>query len=261
VNCGSIPHELFESEFFGHVRGAFTSAVSDRLGRFQLADGGTLFLDEAGEIPMDLQAKLLRVLQEGEFERVGENVTRKVDVRVVAATNRDLKEDVAKGRFRLDLYYRLAVFPLEMPPLRERREDIPELAAQFVRQSAARFHVAEPRLSHRELQRAMRYDWPGNIRELQNAIDRAVILARDGRLELDLPDGAQSEPAKLPVDVTDVVPEPRWREMEKANLTAALTRTSYRVSGPGGAAELLELHPATLTSRMKALGIRRPGAS
>ncbi|MGC4050801.1 MAG: sigma 54-interacting transcriptional regulator [Paludibaculum sp.] len=182
VNCGSIPHELFESEFFGHVRGAFTSAVSDRLGRFQLADGGTLFLDEAGEIPMDLQAKLLRVLQEGEFERVGENVTRKVDVRVVAATNRDLKEEVTKGRFRLDLYYRLAVFPLEMPPLRDRKEDIPELAAQFVRQSAARFHVTEPRLSHRELQRAMRYDWPGNIRELQNAVDRAVILARDGRL-------------------------------------------------------------------------------
>ncbi|QOY92183.1 sigma 54-interacting transcriptional regulator [Paludibaculum fermentans] len=257
VNCGSIPHELFESEFFGHVRGAFTSAVSDRLGRFQLADGGTLFLDEAGEIPMDLQAKLLRVLQEGEFERVGENVTRKVDVRVVAATNRDLKEEVAKGRFRLDLYYRLAVFPLEMPPLRDRREDIPELAAQFVRHAAARFHVAEPRLSHRELQRAMRYDWPGNIRELQNAVDRAVILARDGRLELDLPDGPAAEPARIPLELADVVPEPRWREMEKANLTAALRRTNFRVSGPGGAAELLELHPATLSSRMKALGIRR----
>ncbi|MGJ5815476.1 sigma 54-interacting transcriptional regulator [Paludibaculum fermentans] len=261
VNCGSIPHELFESEFFGHVRGAFTSAVSDRVGRFQLADGGTLFLDEAGEIPMDLQAKLLRVLQEGEFERVGENVTRQVDVRVVAATNRDLKEEVAKGRFRLDLYYRLAVFPLEMPPLRDRREDIPELAARFVRQAAARFHVAEPRLNHRELQRALRYDWPGNIRELQNAIDRAVILARDGRLELDLPEGSASLPATVASEPAGVIPESRWREMEKANLTAALQRTNFRVSGSGGAAELLELHPATLSSRMKALGIRRPGIS
>ncbi|WP_321472837.1 sigma 54-interacting transcriptional regulator [uncultured Paludibaculum sp.] len=259
VNCGSIPHELFESEFFGHVRGAFTSAVTDRVGRFQLADGGTLFLDEAGEIPMDLQAKLLRVLQEGEFERVGENATRKVDVRVVAATNRDLKEEVAKGRFRLDLYYRLAVFPLEMPPLRDRKEDIAQLAAHFVRQAAARFHVAEPRLSHKELQHAMRYDWPGNIRELQNAVDRAVILAHDGRLELDLPDGQAPAPIPVVVEAGEVVPESRWREMERANIAAALKRANFRVSGSGGAAELLELHPATLSSRMKALGIRRQG--
>lgn len=257
VNCGSIPRELFESEFFGHVKGAFTSAVSDRMGRFQLADGGTLFLDEAGEIPLELQSKLLRVLQEGEFERVGENVTRKVNVRVVAATNRDLKEEVARGRFRLDLYYRLAVFPLEMPPLRDRREDIPELITHFVRKAAARFHVAEPLVSQAEAQRAKGYSWPGNIRELQNAVDRGVILARNGKLELELHDAPR--PAPPPVEAAEIVTEPRWRDMERANLEAALRKTNYRISGPGGAAELLEIHPATLASRMKSLGIRRPG--
>jgi transcriptional regulator with GAF, ATPase, and Fis domain len=188
VNCGSIPRELFESEFFGHKKGAFTGAIQDRVGRFQLADGGTLFLDEVGEIPLELQSKLLRVLQEGEFERVGEDVTRRVNVRVIAATNRDLRKEVAEGRFRLDLYYRLGVFPMEVPPLRERREDISLLAAHFVRQACARFHVAEPRLPQRELERAQAYAWPGNVRELQNVVERAVILARGGVLSFELPD-------------------------------------------------------------------------
>lgn len=259
VNCGSIPRELFESEFFGHVRGAFTGAVKDRVGRFQLADGGTLFLDEVGEIPVELQAKLLRVLQEGEFERVGEDRTRRVDVRVIAATNRDLKEEVAAGRFRLDLYYRLGVFPLELPPLRARREDVPLLIEHFVRQASMRFHVAPPRVTQREMERAQGYDWPGNVRELQNTVERAVILARGGVMELDLPGKARAVVAKQAAVVAkQVIPEAEWREMEKANLLAALEAAGGKVSGPGGAAELLGVHPATLTSRLKGVTSKSP---
>ncbi len=255
VNCGSIPRELFESEFFGHKRGAFTGAVADRVGRFQLADGGTLFLDEVGEIPLELQAKLLRVLQEGEFERVGEDVTRRVSVRVIAATNRDLRKEVAEGRFRLDLYYRLGVFPMEVPPLRERREDIPLLAAHFVRAACARFHVAEPRLPLRELERAQGYGWPGNVRELQNVVERAVILARGGVISFELPDSAE---VVLPTG-GEVVTEREWRLRERANLLAALEKAKGKVSGAGGAAELLGVHPATLASRLRALGVRGRG--
>ncbi len=257
VNCGSIPRELFESEFFGHARGAFTGAVQDRVGRFQLADGGTLFLDEVGEIPLELQAKLLRVLQEGEFERVGEDRTRRVDVRVIAATNRDLRKEVAEARFRLDLFYRLGVFPMDVPPLRERREDIPELAAHFVRQACVRFHLPEPRLPQRELDRAQDYGWPGNIRELQNVVERAVILARGGSLALDLPEAGLRPAVVVARQATEVIPEREWREREKANVQAALAAAKYRVSGPGGAAELLEVHPATLASRLRALGIEK----
>jgi len=258
VNCGSIPRELFESEFFGHARGSFTGAIRDRVGRFQLADGGTLFLDEVGEIPLELQSKLLRVLQEGEFERVGDETTRRVNVRVVSATNRDLRKEVAEGRFRLDLFYRLGVFPLEVPPLRERSEDIPELASYFVRQACARFHVPEPRLIGRELERAGLYHWPGNIRELQNVIERAVILAQDGTLTLDLPH-LDRPPAIAPTSATDVIPEAEWRRRERANVLAAMERSGYRVSGQGGAAELLGIPPGTLASRLKALGIQKRG--
>ena len=262
VNCGSVPRELFESEFFGHVRGSFTGAVRDRVGRFQLADGGTLFLDEVGEIPLELQSKLLRVLQEGEFERVGDEATRHVSVRVVAATNRDLRKEVAEGRFRLDLFYRLGVFPIEVPPLRERREDIPELIAHFVRQACLGFHLPQPAVPHREVERAQRYDWPGNVRELQNAVERAVILARGGRLALDLPHSAKTAPqapeAEAPQQI-EVVPEKRWREREQANVLAALRQTGFRVSGKGGAAELLGINPGTLSSRLKALGIDKRG--
>lgn len=256
VNCGSIPRELFESEFFGHVRGAFTGAVKDRIGRFQLADGGTLFLDEVGEIPLELQAKLLRVLQEGEFERVGEDRTRRVDVRVIAATNRDLKSEVAASRFRLDLYYRLGVFPLELPPLRDRPEDIPLLIEHFVKQSAARFHLPQPRLSQREMERAQGYNWPGNVRELQNAVERAVILARGGALTLDLPGQPKPLPTPTKSDRHKIIPESEWRAKEKQNLEAALEAASGRISGAGGAADLLGIHPATLTSRLKSFGIR-----
>ena len=264
VNCGSIPRELFESEFFGHVRGSFTGAVRDRVGRFQLADGGTLFLDEVGEIPLELQSKLLRVLQEGEFERVGDEATRRVNVRVVAATNRDLRREVNEGRFRLDLYYRLGVFPVEAPPLRDRREDIPDLIAHFVRQASVRFHIPPPGVPHREIERAQRYDWPGNVRELQNVVERAVIVSHGGKLTLDLPQAGKSlakqeerfaQPATLTLDA--VIPEKEWRNRERANVLAALRQAGFRVSGRGGAAELLGINPGTLASRLKALGIRR----
>lgn len=265
VNCGSIPRELFESEFFGHVRGAFTSAVRDRVGRFQLADGGTLFLDEVGEIPVELQSKLLRVLQEGEFERVGEETTRRINVRVIAATNRDLATQVQEGLFRLDLYYRLSVFPVEIPPLRDRKEDLPELLAHFVRLACSRFHIPRPAVPQKELDRAQRYDWPGNVRELQNVVERAVILADGGKLRLDLPEGgtpaSESRQANRPkgdgAGEGRIITEPEWRERERENLLAALRKAGFKISGKGGAAELLELHPATLASRMKALGIRR----
>jgi hypothetical protein len=260
VNCGSIPRELFESEFFGHARGSFTGAIRDRVGRFQLADGGTLFLDEVGEIPIELQSKLLRVLQEGEFERVGDEATRRVNVRVVAATNRDLRREVEAGRFRLDLFYRLGVFPIEVPPLRDRLDDIPELAAHFVRQASMRFHVPEPRLPQRELERAREYSWPGNVRELQNVVERAVILARGGVVALDLP--SEGGPVRPVVSQTqEVIPETEWRRREKENVLAAMKQANYRISGKGGAAELLGVNPATLTSRLKALGIeKRPNA-
>ncbi len=256
VNCASIPRDLFESEFFGHVRGAFTGAVRDRVGRFQLAAGGTIFLDEVGEIPMDLQVKLLRVLQEGEFERLGDERTMRVDVRVVAATNRDLRREVSEGRFRLDLYYRLGVFPMEMPRLRDRREDIPLLVTHFMRLASTRFHVPLPRLRRQDLERAQGYDWPGNVRELQNAVERAVIVAKGGTATLDVAQGRSAPPfpAHAPL-ATEIVPELEWRRRERANVLAALRQSAFRVSGRGGAAELLGVNPRTLASRLKALGL------
>ncbi len=263
VNCGSIPHELFESEFFGHVRGSFTGAVRDRVGRFQLAAGGTLFLDEVGEIPLDLQSKLLRVLQEGEFERVGDEASRRVNVRVVAATNRDLRKEVDEGRFRLDLYYRLGVFPMEVPPLRERREDVPLLIAHFVRQAGLRFHVPDPSVPNGEVKRAQLYDWPGNVRELQSVVERAVIVSRGGKLTLDLPSNAArkreigSPPPPPPSASQAVIPEQEWRNRERANILAALREAHFKVSGKGGAAELLGISPGTLESRIKVFGINK----
>jgi transcriptional regulator with GAF, ATPase, and Fis domain len=191
-----VPSELYESEFFGHVRGSFTGAVKDRAGRFELADGGTLVLDEVGEIPLELQSKLLRVLQEGTYERVGDERTRKTDVRIVAATNRNLKSDVESGRFRHDLYYRLNVFPIEVAPLRERKEDIPLLAAGFAEQAARQLNSKVPKLTQAAVLELQRYDWPGNARELQNIIERAVITARSGTLQFDLPRAAVAAPAE-----------------------------------------------------------------
>jgi PAS domain S-box-containing protein len=258
VNCAAIPRELFESEFFGHVRGAFTGAVRDRIGRFELADGGTLFLDEVGEIPLELQGKLLRVLQEGNFERVGEERTRAVDVRVIAATNRNLKQEVARGKFREDLYFRLNVFPVESVPLRERREDIALLAQHFLLSEKLR---SDLRLSEGDARKLTRYDWPGNVRELQNVIERAVILAQNGRLRIDLPDApaphvAAAAPGRARADARPaVMTSAELRDLERSNIQAALAACNGKVFGPGGAADLLDLKPTTLASRMKALGI------
>ncbi|WP_342376376.1 sigma 54-interacting transcriptional regulator [Myxococcus stipitatus] len=262
VNCASIPRELFESEFFGHVRGAFTGALKDRAGRFQAADGGTLFLDEVGEIPLELQGKLLRVLQEGAFERVGEDVTRRVDVRIVAATNRDLKTEVAEGRFREDLFYRLSVFPIEVPPLRDRLEDVPLLAQHLLGRVCAKLNLSPPRMTQAQVQALQRYDWPGNVRELENVLERAVILSRGGRLRLELalpdargPAGRDARPRESGASSTFIT-EKEWRRREKENLKAALAAAGGKVYGPGGAAELLGLAPTTLASRLKALGIK-----
>jgi PAS domain S-box-containing protein len=259
VNCAAIPRELFESEFFGHVKGAFTGAVRDRIGRFELADGGTLFLDEVGEIPLELQGKLLRVLQEGNFERVGEERTRTVDVRLIAATNRDLKQEVQRGRFREDLYFRLNVFPVESVPLRDRREDIPLLAQHFL-MSESKELKSNLRLSEGDARRLSRYDWPGNVRELQNVIERAAILAQNGRLRIDLPDApglnAASVSGRQNTDARPaVMTSAEMRDLERSNILAALSACKGKVFGANGAAAMLDLKPTTLASRMKALGL------
>jgi transcriptional regulator with GAF, ATPase, and Fis domain len=266
VNCAAVPRELFESEFFGHARGAFTGALKDRAGRFEAADGGTLLLDEVGEIPLELQGKFLRVLQEGQYERLGEDRTRTVDVRILAATNRNLEAEVAAGRFRADLFYRLNVFPIHVPPLRERLEDIPLLAAHFLRLAAKRLGVSEPPLSAADVMRLQSYGWPGNVRELQNVIERAVILARGGRLHLDLPEIGLQEEAEVPATPAPAprlrpgkfLTEAQMREYERENLVAALEAAGWRIHGPRGAAALLGIKPTTLASRMQKLGLRRP---
>lgn len=271
VNCASIPKELFESEFFGHVKGAFTGAHKDRVGRFQLADGGTIFLDEVGEIPIELQGKLLRVLQESEFERVGDDVTRTVDVRVIAATNRDLERLVIDGQFREDLFYRLSVFPIVVPPLRERRDDIVQLAQHFLDRTYRDFARQPVPLTHAQVRALRAYEWPGNVRELKNVIERAVILSRDGelRLERSMPVNKDTDSAgtldTLQLDQPEstdadgrVLTEQEVRALERDNLKAALERTGWKVSGTGGAAELLGIKPTTLADRIKAWKLRRP---
>lgn len=260
VNCGAVPENLFESEFFGHMRGAFTGAVRDKPGRFELADGGTLFLDEIGEIPLAMQAKLLRVLQEQEIERVGDTRTRKINVRIIAATNRDLKKEVEAGRFRQDLFYRLVVFPLEIPPLRERREDIAPLAAHFVRVTAKKMNCPPPRFTKAQAEQLAAHDWPGNIRELQNAVERAVILAQNGPLNFELPaaTGNNTVPVTAdPVKSPAILTREAWKRHERESIAAAMKQSGGKVFGPGGAAELLNMKPTTLASRIKALGLNQ----
>ena len=262
VNCASIPKELFESEFFGHVRGAFTGAHRDRVGRFQLADGGTIFLDEIGEIPLELQGKLLRVLQESEFERVGDDVTKSVDVRVIAATNRNLEKLMVDGEFREDLFYRISVFPVDVPPLRDRDEDIIQLAQHFLEQTCADFGREPMNLTRTQADNLRRYDWPGNIRELKNVIERAVILSTGKVLRLDVSMPAlkneiiattHAEPS-----VEEVLTDREMREFQKRNTLTALTQSNWRVSGEGGAADILGVKPTTLADRIRTFGIKRP---
>jgi transcriptional regulator with GAF, ATPase, and Fis domain len=264
VNCATLPATLIETELFGHEKGAFTGATAAHMGRFELADGGTLFLDEIGDLALELQAKLLRVLQDGEVQRLRSTRPRKVDVRLVAATNQDLERAMAEGRFRRDLYYRLSVFPIHVPPLRERREDIPLLAWAFIqrRQADLGRHVEKiPRLA---LDALVAYDWPGNVRELENVLERALILSSGPTLRLE---SAFGFPARAQ---TVAAGEPRAAlpasggagsldDMAREHIRAVLDRCGGRINGPGGAAEVLQVHPNTLRSRMQKLGIAREG--
>jgi PAS domain S-box-containing protein len=262
VNCASVPRELFESEFFGHVRGAFTGAVKDRVGRFELAHGGTLFLDEIGEVPLELQSKLLRVLQEGQFEKLGEDRTRTVDARIIAATNRDLEAEAKAGRFRQDLYYRLSVFPIELPPLRDRVEDIPALAQHFLQQSARKLGTKAPRMTITQERELQSYDWPGNVRELQNVIERAVIRSRHGQFNLGLrpsdtpasraPRKAEPAPRSAPASFHEL------KQRERAFILEALAKTGGKIYGSDGAAALLGIKPTTLSSKVHRMGLKNP---
>ncbi|HLO00169.1 MAG TPA: sigma 54-interacting transcriptional regulator [Pyrinomonadaceae bacterium] len=270
VNCAAIAPELFESEFFGHARGAFTGAHKERAGRFGLADGGTIFLDEVGEIPQSLQGKLLRVLQEGQYERLGEDRTRSVDVRVIAATNRDLSSEVEAGRFRQDLFYRLSVFPIHIASLRERLEDVPLLAKHFLRKMNWRDRANQPmQLSEENVRALQSYHYPGNVRELENIIERASILTHcflheldvqqildamllsEQRKQLSSVSGGRAAGTRSPRIMTYA----EMKSSESENVIAALQSTNYRIYGSGGAAELLGVKPTTLASRIKALRI------
>ena len=267
VNCGAIAAGLIESELFGHVKGAFTGALERRTGRFELADRGTLFLDEVGELPLEMQVKLLRVLQEQEFEPVGSSRTVKVDVRVIAATNRNLEDEVTAGRFRADLYYRLNVLPIHVPPLRERQADISQLVMFFIQRHAKRIGRTVEGVSRESMDRLTRYRWPGNVRELENVIERALVLSRSSVLDVGR-DFLPALPTETPAPpVTQVVPLPAepaipaatgtLEDIERAHIAATLERTGWVIEGPRGAARILDMHPNTLRSRMKKLGLQR----
>jgi transcriptional regulator with GAF, ATPase, and Fis domain len=265
INCASIPKELFESELFGHVKGAFTGAIKDRPGRFETAEGGTLFLDEIGELPMEMQGKLLRVLHEKRYERVGDDRTRRADVRIIGATNRDVKQEVVAGRFREDLYYRLHVFPIHVPTLKARKDDIPLLTKHFVELSVKELRCPKPRLTRAAVARLQNYDWPGNVRELRNVIERAVILAHGGPLPIDLP-VTDSDPAPPSFKSylgdragSEFLTEAEMLRRERENLVVVLDLAGWKIKGADGAAELLGVKPTTLLSRMKKMGLKRPG--
>jgi transcriptional regulator with GAF, ATPase, and Fis domain len=251
VNCAALPSGVIESELFGHEKGAFTGALTRRVGRFELANGGTLFLDEVGDLPQELQAKLLRVLQEGEFERVGGTQTLKVNVRLVAATNRDLASAVHDGRFRADLFYRLNVFPIAIPPLRDRVEDIPRLVRHFSMIYAGKMGRPIITIGEQVMGKLVAYRWPGNVRELQNVMERAVILATRGRIELD-------DQLAAPVADARTTAAATLEEIERNHILSVLEKVGWRVSGESGAASILGLKRTTLEARMGKLGIARP---
>lgn len=251
VNCGALPKELIEDELFGHEKGAFTSAIQARKGRFEQADGGTIFLDEIGELPLDMQPKLLRVLQNGEFERVGSQKTIKVDVRIIAATNRDLQQEVTQGRFRDDLFYRLNVFPITIPALRKRSGDLPLLINHFIRLESQKYNKQPDQISKADMQRLMEYSWPGNVRELKNIIERSVIASEGNTLKLDW------FLSKVP-DESGVVAENTLEQIERQHIIKVMESCHWKINGENGAAEKLDMHPNTLRSKMKKLGITRP---
>jgi transcriptional regulator with GAF, ATPase, and Fis domain len=255
LNCAALPPNLVESELFGHERGAFTGAFDRRIGKFEQADGGTLFLDEIGEMPPSLQVKLLRVLQEREIERLGGKETIKVNVRIVAATNSNLEKGIAEGRFRLDLYYRLNVFPVVLPPLRHRKEDIPLLVDHFIKMYATKTNRKTETISSEALARLMEYSWPGNVRELQNVMERSVLMTNDAVLR-DVLFMSSSAPAKES-HTEEISRVKTIAEMEKDHILAVLRKCKGRISGSGGAAELLRLPASTLKSKMKKLGIEK----
>lgn len=263
VNCAAVPRELFESEYFGHIRGAFTGALRDRIGRFELAHGGTLFLDEIGEVPLELQSKLLRVIQEGTFERVGDERSRQVDVRIIAATNRELREEALAGRFRQDLYFRLGAFPIVVPPLRERKEDLPNLVAHFIRIAAQRLGFQAPRVTPEDLRDLAAYAFPGNIRELEHIVERALILGEGKRFDFvnALPGATRAAEvgrAHVPASqVDEVMTDAEMRLFERQNLERALERAGGQVYGKEGAAALLGLPATTVLSRLRAAGIAK----
>jgi len=255
VNCATLPANLIESELFGHEKGAFTGAMERKIGRFELADGGSIFLDEIGELPVELQAKLLRILQEGEFERLGNPKTMKVNVRVIAATNRNLQQAIEKKEFREDLYYRLNVFPISCPPLRKRKEDIPLLVKHFCQKHETKIGKKISKVEPDVLDALMNYDWPGNIRELENIIERALILTRGNTLEYGewVPADNTSAPSGTAASATTLA------DLEKQHIIDILKKTNWKVSGEKGAAKILGLNATTLEARMKKLGINREG--
>jgi len=258
VNCAAIPVNLMESEFFGHEKGAFTGAISKREGRFALANEGTIFLDEIGDLPFDLQAKLLRVLQEGEFELIGSSTTVRVNVRVIAATNRKLLNEVKEGNFREDLYYRLNVFPIEIPPLRKRGNDVYELAIYFSKKIANKMGIDIKPLRKEDIEVLNNYSFPGNIRELQNIIERAVIISRNGMLDLKhgLPTNNNSNKVVNEFE-NPIYTSKEFQELEKENIIRALKKTNWRIYGEKGAASILGIPSTTLSSRIIALQIKK----
>ena len=247
VNCASIPENLIESELFGHEKGAFTSAIEKQIGRFEIADGGTIFLDEIGELPMNVQPKLLHILQQGEFERIGSSKTIRTDVRIIAATNKVLEDEIKKRRFRNDLYYRLNVFPISVAPLRERKTDIPLLAEHYAKIYSERFNKPIKAISKKSLRQMITYSWPGNVRELENVIERAIITSQNQILNVELP-------SKTDNTSNDLIP---LEDLEKKHIISVLEKTYWKISGTGGAASLLKINPETLRSKMRKLGIKR----